>query len=172
MVKRHNHYEAAFEAYLRDRSIAYVAVNEQRRALLGGGSLKSLDFIISQPGGPTWLVDVKGRQFPTAGQYFRNWTTSDEIESMTQWQQLFGGGFSSVLVFAYNVVGDKAPLPEHLLYEFGGAIYGFVAVELDQYESNCKPLSERWNTVTVPTERFRALARPVQDFVYAAGQTA
>ena len=31
MAKRDNHYEAAFEAYLRDRRLGYVAVDESRR---------------------------------------------------------------------------------------------------------------------------------------------
>jgi len=35
MAKRSNHYEAAFEEYLRQRQIPYVAVDEKKRALLG-----------------------------------------------------------------------------------------------------------------------------------------
>ena len=65
MAKRDNHYEAAFEAYLRDRRLPYVAVDEGRRALAADGSLKSLDFIVSPPGARSWLVDVKGRRFPS-----------------------------------------------------------------------------------------------------------
>ena len=44
---RTNHYERAFESYLRERRVAYVAVNEARRSLVGGGTLKNLDFIVS-----------------------------------------------------------------------------------------------------------------------------
>src|SRR5688572_2898382 len=65
MANRDNHYEAAFEAYLRDRRLPYVAVDEGRRALAADESLKSLDFIVSPPGARSWLVDVKGRRFPT-----------------------------------------------------------------------------------------------------------
>ena len=64
MAKRSNHYEAAFEEYLRSRQIPYVAVDEKKRALLGGSSLKSLDFIVSPVVGGSWLIDVKGRRFP------------------------------------------------------------------------------------------------------------
>ena len=46
-MKRHNHYEAAFEDYLRSEKIPYIAVNEQRRAIAAQGSLKNLDFILS-----------------------------------------------------------------------------------------------------------------------------
>lgn len=74
MARRENHYEAAFEAYLRAQRLPYVAVDETRRALLGDGSLKSLDFIVSPAGaGDGWLIDVKGRQFPSGRrrQYFK-----------------------------------------------------------------------------------------------------
>ncbi len=45
MANRDNHYEAAFEQYLRSRRVAYVAVDEAKRSLLGdGASIKSLLF--------------------------------------------------------------------------------------------------------------------------------
>jgi hypothetical protein len=65
MANRDNHYEAAFEAYLRSRGVPYVAVDEARRTLLGGTSIKSLDFIVSPVGAQSLLVDVKGRRFPS-----------------------------------------------------------------------------------------------------------
>ncbi|MEN6495460.1 MAG: HYExAFE family protein, partial [Thermoguttaceae bacterium] len=73
MANRDNHYEAAFEAYLRSRGLPYVAVDEAKRSVLGDGeSIKNLDFIVSTPGTATWLVDVKGRRFPSAeDQYWK-----------------------------------------------------------------------------------------------------
>jgi hypothetical protein len=44
-----------------------VAVDEARPSLLGDGrSIKNLDFIVSAPDSAAWLVDVKGRRFPSA----------------------------------------------------------------------------------------------------------
>lgn len=114
MANRDNHYEAAFEAFLRDARIPYVAVDESRRALMSGGSLKSLDFIVSPPGEATWLVDVKGRRFPSGDeqkQYWKNWSTRDDLLSLSQWERLFGPRFEGLLVFAYHLVGDRSPLP-------------------------------------------------------------
>jgi hypothetical protein len=183
MTKRDNHYEAAFEAYLRARRIPYVAVDETRRSLGGAvgssvvptegatdeASLKSLDFIVSprsspgQPGG-SWLVDVKGRRFPTAGkQYWRNWSTADELRSLAHWETLFAGQFQALLVFAYNVVGDQAPLPASELFEFRGGLYGFLGIRLDHYTSWSRTLSPRWQTVHIPTAKFRALARSTDE---------
>jgi len=165
MAKRDNHYEAAFEAWLRRLRVPYVAVNESHRAAAGEKSLKSLDFLVSPQNWPgTWLVDVKGRQFPTAKQqYWRNWSTSDELESLARWEKVFGPRFMGLLVFAYNVIGDRAPLPANELYEFRGGLYGFVGIRLDHYTSFARQLSARWNTVTMPVPKFRALARPVRE---------
>src|SRR5947209_3771675 len=81
MAKRDNHYEAAFESWLRWLRVPYVAVDEAHRsamprAAIPERTIKSLDFIVSPPNSPgVWLVDIKGRQFPTAGrQYWRNWS--------------------------------------------------------------------------------------------------
>ena len=74
MANRDNPYEAAFEEYLRARGVPYVAVDEARRSVLAeGGSLKSLDFIVSTPGPVTWLVDVKGRRFPSGDDHQRHY---------------------------------------------------------------------------------------------------
>jgi len=171
MAKRDNHYEAAFEAWLRWLRVPYVAVDESQRSLMAERSLKSLDYIISPAGagpqhGPgNWLVDVKGRQFPTAGrQYWRNWSTADELESLARWEELFGAHSAGLLVFAYNVVGQQAPLPPRELFAFRDSLYGFVGIRLDHYASFVKQLSPRWGTVTMPVDQFRSLARPVREF--------
>jgi hypothetical protein len=171
MAKRDNHYEAAFEAWLRWLRVPYVAVDETHRsaapqAALPERTLKSLDFIVSPPASPgAWLVDVKGRQFPTAGrQYWRNWSTADELESLATWETLFDNRASGLLVFAYNIVGDQAPLPADELFVHRDRLYAFVGIRLDHYASFATPLSERWRTVTVSVPRFRAMARPVREF--------
>jgi hypothetical protein len=176
MTKRDNHYELAFEAYLRQRRIPYVAVDETRRSLTPPPgtdaplqSLKSLDFIVSpcagNGAGRSWLVDVKGRRFPTgrSKQYWKNWSTADELRSLAHWERLFAGQFQALLVFAYNVVGDQAPLPPEQLFEFRGSLYGFLGIRLDHYAGWSKPLSPRWQTVTIPAKQFRALARPTDE---------
>ena len=177
MAKRDNHYEAAFEAYLRQLGVPYMAVDETQRSLLGSvpeqaaapASLKSIDFLVSpRPGGTSseargWLVDVKGRRFPTGSSYWKNWSTGDELLSLAAWEQLLGPRLSGLLVFAYNVVGNRAPLAPEDLFVFRGGLYGFVGIRLSHYASWSKPLSKKWGTVTMPTDRFRSLARPVRE---------
>jgi hypothetical protein len=80
VANRDNHYEAAFEEYLRGRGVPYVAVDEAKRSVLSdGGSIKSLDFIVSTPGPITWLVDVKGRRFPSGDIQKQYWKKSQIV---------------------------------------------------------------------------------------------
>jgi hypothetical protein len=168
VAKRDNHYEAAFEAWLHRLKVPYVAVDETHRSLAGerSRSLKSIDFIVSPPSvSESWLVDVKGRRFPTGSSYWKNWSTADELASLATWEELFGPRFAGLLVFAYNVVGDRAPLTADELFVFRGGLYAFVAVRLDHYTSWSRPLSPRWGTVTVPVAQFRSLARPARELL-------
>src|SRR5262245_57955946 len=89
MANRDNHYEAAFEAYLRARGVSYVAIDETRRARLGGDTLKSLDFIVHGCRDRSWLIDVKGRSFPAGRKkklYWKNWSTRDDLRAMAAWE--------------------------------------------------------------------------------------
>lgn len=169
MANRDNHYESAFEEYLRGRGVPYVAVDEARRSLLSdGASIKSLDFIVSAPVGTTWLVDVKGRRFPSGdqtAQYWKNWSTRDDLRSLTQWERLFGETFRGLFVFAYDVLGDRSPLPEAQLFEHRGNLYGFVAIRLSDYIRHAHQISPKWDTVAMPTAAFRRLAQPLEELL-------
>ena len=168
-MKRDNHYETAFEQYLRQRGVAYVAVDEARRSQLGDGqSLKNLDLLVSTPGPFTWLVDVKGRRFPSGDQtcqYWKNWSTRDDLISLARWEELFGESFRALFVFAYWVVGEKAPLPPEQLFEHRGRIYGFVGLRLSDYVAWARLISPKWETVAMPTSEFRRLARPIDQLL-------
>lgn len=168
MANRDNHYEAAFEAYLRERRLPYIAVDEARRSLVPDGSLKSLDFIVSPPGEVAWLIDVKGRRFPSGDehhQYWKNWLTRDDLRSLAAWQSHFGSGFCPLLVFAYHLVGSRSPLPGEQLFEFRGEHYGFLGVRSADYLPHARPLSESWDTVAMPAGLFRRAARPLESML-------
>ena len=168
MAKRSNHYEAAFEEFLRCRQIPYVAVDEKKRALLADASLKSLDFIVSPVLGTSWLVDVKGRRFPAGGekqkQYWKNWSTRDDVRSLTAWQRLFGSKSRGLFVFAYEIAGDRAPVAAEKLFNYDGRLYGFVGITLDDYAAQARQLSPKWDTLAIPVRRFREAAAPVEEF--------
>jgi hypothetical protein len=171
MAKRDNHYEAAFEAFLRARRIPYVAVDEAKRSVVSHAAstdqtnsptLKNVDFVVSpQMGQGSWLVDVKGRRFPTGTrrQFWKNWSTGDELRILSAREELFGPGFTGLLVFAYDVRESVSPVPPELLFAFKNRLYGFVGVRLDHYLSGSKRISPRWDTYAMSAPRFRQLAR-------------
>lgn len=165
MSRRHVHYEAAFEDYLRSRGLPYVAVDEQRKAIFAGARIKSFDFLVYPPAGKAWLVDVKGRKFPYAGRrgkrHWENWVTLSDLEGLAQWQQAFGDGFEARLVFAYWLTGTGNRLPTTQVHTYQAKHYSFYSIALDDYAQHCRGRSSKWTTVALPVRLFRELAAPL-----------
>ena len=169
MALRWNHYDLAFEAFLRERRNPYVAVDERRRALAENATLKSLDFIVYSASGLNLLVDVKGRRFPTGGvsrgQRWENWVTEDDLESMLHWEHVFGDGFRAALVFAYDLVGAESATSHAQVWHFGRRRYSFYGVWAGDYAATKRTRSPRWETVSIPMAEFKDLRRPIEDFL-------
>ena len=168
MAKRDNHYESAFEAYLFERRVAYVAVDEQRRSRINGGSLKNVDFLVSPADGATLLVDVKGRRFPSGQrhkQYWRNWSNWDDLRSLARWQEQLGGHSLALFGFVFHVVGERSPVPAEDLFIFRQQQYAILAVRVADYIRFARPLSAKWQTVSMPTALFRQAAVPFDDLL-------
>ena len=168
MTRRHIHYEAAFEDYLRSRGWPYIAVNQHKKAIFSGARIKSFDFLLYCPWGTTWLVDVKGRKFPYDGaggrRYWENWVTREDLEGLAQWQGVFGEGFEAVLVFAYWLTGAGGQLPSAHVHAFRDEYYSFLCISQEDYRRHCRRRSSKWQTVTVPAPIFRRVARPLELF--------
>lgn len=164
---RTNHYDLAFEAFLRERRLPYISVDEQRRALLEQASLKSFDFIVYSPHGPNWLVDVKGRRFPSADGSHRweNWATGEDIPSLLHWEQVFGSNFRSLLVFAYDLLDPAACGDFDETFDFRDRTYAFFGVWAADYAAEMKTRSPKWDTVDLPMARFRELRHPLSNLL-------
>jgi hypothetical protein len=170
-MDRSNHYEAAFEAYLQWHRLCYVAVDETRRSMLGEERIKSLDFIVHGENGARLLVDVKGRRFPSGGKHPRRvwecWSTRDDIDGLERWATLFGPGYRSLLVFAYEVLPDiELPDDTDDLWTWRGRRYLLRAVPAEGYRRWMLVRSPRWGTVHLPTARFRELVRPLHHYTH------
>ncbi|GAB4145660.1 MAG: hypothetical protein Tsb009_17880 [Planctomycetaceae bacterium] len=169
MAIRSNHYELAFEEYLRSRRTAHVAVDEQRRALLSDNSLKSMDFIVYSSQSVNLLVDVKGRRFPSGGESghhkWENWTTPDELASLDQWEQVFGEGFRAILVFAYHICQSRYLSEVASPYRFRDRVYAFYGVWANEYRNATRTRSISWDTVSVSSEDFHQMKRPIDEFL-------
>ncbi len=169
MALRSNHYDAAFEAYLREARTPYIAVDENRRALLQDASLKSMDFIVYSNQPHNLLVEVKGRKFPSgdvqAGHLWENWATTDDLTGLQTWQRVFGAPFRALLVFAYHVVEERWLAHHRAWVEFRDRHYAFYGVWADQYQAAMRSRSSKWETVWLPAADFQALRAPIRDFL-------
>ena len=165
MADRNVHYEAAFEAFLRDRGIPYVAVDEAKKALFATAKLKSFDFVVYSKNGANLLVDVKGRQLRnrSARRGFETWTTEQDVADLMQWAQVFGEGFRPILTFVYWI--DPPLTPEAGMFEFRDRWYLLMGIDLEEYRNHMRRRSVKWETVALPAEDFRSLARPLESWL-------
>ena len=168
MAHRKIHYEAAFEDYLRAKGWPFVVVDEAKKAIFAGASIKSFDLVVYSTAGPNLLVDVKGRKFPDSARPGRggqraweNWVTRDDLEGLRQWQTVFGEGFVSAFVFAYWLQGPAGRSPFEDVHVFRDKHYAFVGIQLEDYVSLARPRSNRWQTVAAPSRAFAQRAANV-----------
>lgn len=167
MANRANHYDAAFEEYLRHHRVPYVAVDETRRSLLKEVSLKSPDYIVSPPRGDNWLIDIKGRKFPSGGEQqshrWENWATRDDIDSMLRWQNVFGTGFRSVLVFAYHILDARWHCQFELnsRWSYREQSYAFYGVWVEDYRDRMSQRSQQWDTVSLRKRDYEEVRFPL-----------
>jgi hypothetical protein len=172
-MDRSNHYEAAFEAWLQQQQLCYVAVDETRRSMLGNQFVKSLDFIVHGPYSARLVIDVKGRRFPCGPpekrrRVWESWSTQDDIDCLSRWAARFGPGYQGLLVFAYHVLPEiELPAETEDLFEWRGKRYLLRAVDIEDYSRHLRVRSPKWGTVYVPGVIFRDLVHPVQQFTHA-----
>ncbi len=165
MADRNIHYEAAFEGYLREKKIPYVAVDEAKKALFANTKLKSFDFVVYSQNGPNLLVDVKGRQAKASStrRGYETWATERDIEDLIQWQGVFGEGFKAVLAFIYWI---EAPMiPEPGMFEFRERWYLLMGIDLMEYRDHMRRRSPKWQTVCLSVDGFKQLARPLESWL-------
>jgi len=107
------HYEAAFEAFLRERGIPCVAVDEAKKALFANAKLKSFDFVVYSKTGPNLLIDVKGgRRKGNPAEAVRNLDHEQDVADLTQWEQVFGEGYKAILTFIYWIEAPSRRSPD------------------------------------------------------------
>jgi len=164
-MDRSNPYEAAFEIFLKEQGLCYVAVDETRRAVLGDVPVKNLDFIILGPTGAKLLVDVKGRRFPGGPPekpryVWESWATQDDVDGLTHWQALFGADYLPLFVFMYRVMPTVTLDDTPDIWRHKEDVFLFRAVPLDDYRRHLRVRSPKWRTVNLAKGKFEEIARP------------
>ena len=190
-MDRQNHYESAFEAFLREVRMPYVAVDESKKALFAGSKLKSFDFVVYSKNGPNLLVDVKGRKATDGGGgagALQVWATRRDVDDLAEWERIFGDGFRAVFAFAFEIDPVLTPPPGHFAHRRGGGLaadevpdtlpgdvhgggatlaasgerhYLMLGVSLGDFRRHMTRRSVKWDTVNMPAADFRRLARPM-----------
>jgi hypothetical protein len=148
-----NHYERAFQSWLIDNRIQHIAIDEHKRAAFGRSKIKSFDFLLYPRNQKVIIAEVKGRKFRgksfagLAG--FECWVTTEDVNGLTRWQQVFGQGHTAVFVFTYAIENIDVDFDGRQVYDFDADRYVFFAVRLDDYCSFMKVRSPKWQTVTL-----------------------
>ena len=177
MARRHNHYERAFEDFLRVNTIPYVAVDEAKRGLLPDIEIKNADFIVHAAGGVNLIVDVKGKRFPYEHHghrtYYESWIHCEDLEGLSTWERLFGEGFTALLVFVYwirnlsdrHVDGDLFST----LHRCRGRDYALTAVSCADFSRRFRGRSRRWKAIDMAAKEFKGILKPFATFVEPDG---
>ena len=87
-------------------------------------------------------MDVKGRRFPagTRKQFWKNWTTREDLRGLASWEGLFGPGSGGLLVFAYLLTGERSPVPVEELFCHQRQWYAFLGLRWFDYASAARPI--------------------------------
>jgi hypothetical protein len=168
VANRANHYEAAFEAFIRSMRVPCVAVDEAKRAISGDQGLKNPDFLLYPRWSLNLVVEVKGKRGKDrrGRRPWENWVTTDDLDGLARWQEMFGPGFRAVLVFAYAEPLQPFPLPRaNGAFEFRGLEYRFWAVGLDDYVSHLRSRGPAWKAVAMARAEYRRRVRPLTEWL-------
>jgi len=180
MPRRGAHYERAFESYLQQRQIPYVAVDQAQKAVFAGAKIKSFDFILYPRQGPKILADVKGRKVDSRsflrGRGAESWTTHEDVSGLKAWEEVFGSEYLAAFIFAYWLTEN---LPKQYdnhdslvvfddVFHYQQRDYAFWVMDLSAYWLRMKQRSPKWETVYVPRKPFRESAQTFMEFVQGA----
>jgi len=163
-----NHYERAFENWLIDHRVEYVAEYQHERAVIGDVDVKSFDFLLHPRRRPV-IVEVKGRKFrgtsleKMAG--FECWVTIEDVDGLLKWQKVLGAGHRTVFVFAYKMENVDVDFNGRDVLEYDANSYLFFCVRLEDYRKFMKRRSPKWRTVTLPADKFRQCAMPLDEYL-------
>ncbi|MBN1788123.1 MAG: HYExAFE family protein [Sedimentisphaerales bacterium] len=157
-----NHYERAFQAWLKDNGVQYLTVDQQKRAAFARNKIKSFDFIFYSPDAQAWLAEVKGRKFSgktfTAFGSLPNWVTVDDINGLNNWVEIFGKRYQGLFIFAYDLENIDVDTDGREIFEFDHKRYVFIAVRLSDYQRGQTRRSEKWETVHLSADFYKSCA--------------
>jgi hypothetical protein len=164
-----NHYERAFENWLIDHRIEYVAEYQRERVTVGDTDVKNFDFLL-YPRGQSIIVEIKGRAFKGTSLAkmggFECWVTAEDVDGLFKWRRILGPKHRAVFVFAYRMENVDVDFDGREVLDFDANKYVFFCVTLGDYRRFMKRRSPKWRTVTLPADKFRQCAKPLSDLLF------
>ncbi len=171
MVKRNVHQEVAFEHYIRDKDVSYLAIDEAKRPM---GIDKNFDFLVFTKT-KVLAVDVKGKQIPYKGRggyLWETWIHSKDLTGLRQWEDMFKSLLNcpveSLLVFVY-LINDKSFMKDfQTTYQYHGMTYGLTAITIRDFEKNKKVrsgFSTEKQVWQLPRKKAKELLKDISHFI-------
>jgi len=164
-----NHYEQAFENWLIDNHIRYTSIDEHKQPTFINEKIKSFDFLVYPQDKPIIIAEVKGRKFTGTSLEkmtgFECWVTVEDIDGLVKWQEILGPAYQAVFIFVYLIKNIDVDFNGVDVFDFNTDRYVFFTVKLEDYRSYMKRRSPKWQTVTLPADKFRQCAVQINEFL-------
>lgn len=164
-----NHYTRAFESWIGEHRISYVAMNRRKKTAFSKSDIKSFDFLLYPDGSDIFIAEVRGRKFKgdsfTKLTNLANWVNMDDVTGLRQWQRIFGNKYIPIFVFVYALDMLDVESDGREIYDFHDERYVFFAVRLDDYRLHMTLRSPKWRTVNLPAKAFRNCAVSLEELL-------
>ena len=162
-----NHYELAFENWLIDNQIKYTPIDEHKQSAFTDEKIKSFDFLVYPVDKPIIIAEVKGRKFTGKSLEkmtgFECWVTTEDVDGLVKWQENLGPAYHAVFIFVYLIKNIDVDFNGINVFDFNEDRYIFFTVKLDDYHLFMKRRSPKWQTVTLPADKFRQCVTQINE---------
>lgn len=156
-----NHYEHALSGLLQEAGTQAMAVEQARRPVYQGVTLKNFDLMLNGID-TVYALELKGRRE-------RPWISRADLFSMMGWRALLQDKAVPAFLFAFYT--PPFALPGRLLdlpatpHETPAGSYRFCLLGLDDAQRLARPRSESWGTFGFEWSAFARAATPLESIV-------
>jgi len=96
---------------------------------------------------------------------FECWVTAEDVDGLVKWQEVLGPTYQAVFIFVYLIKNIEVDFNGVNVFDFDADRYVFFTVKLEDYRSFMKRRSPKWQTVTLPADKFRQYATQISKFL-------
>ncbi len=170
-MKRWYHQEVAFEHFLRNRNLSYLAVDEAKRPVAVD---KNFDFLVLTKT-KAYAIDVKGKQIPYkggSGFLWETWIHQKDLMGLRQWEDLLKPLFrcevESLIAYTYWIREAAFLEKFETVFMHQGRKYGIKAITISEFERLKQPrggFSTERQVWQLPRKNAKNLLRDIEFFL-------